>query len=70
VRRLQAGGYTNLLLRSRAELDLAGPGAVLAFLAEQKPDYIFIAAAKVGGIQANNTYRAEFIYQNLRSRTT
>ncbi len=50
VRRLQAGGYTNLLTRTHAELDLLNQPAVLAFLAEQKPDYIFIAAAKVGGI--------------------
>ncbi len=55
----------NLLLRSHAELDLLDQRAVHAFLAEQQPDYIFIAAAKVGGIQANNQYRADFIYQNL-----
>jgi GDP-L-fucose synthase len=65
VRRLQAGGYTNLLARTHAELDLTDQRAVHAFLAEQRPDFIFIAAAKVGGIQANNTYRAEFLYQNL-----
>jgi GDP-L-fucose synthase len=65
VRRLQAGGYDNLLLRSRAELDLLDQRAVHAFLAEQRPDYVFIAAAKVGGIQANNQYRADFLYQNL-----
>jgi GDP-L-fucose synthase len=65
VRRLQAGGYTNLLTRSRAELDLLDQRAVQAFLAEEKPDYIFIAAARVGGIQANNIHRADFIYQNL-----
>ena len=65
VRRLQAGGYENLLLRSRSELDLLDQRAVQAFLAEQRPDYIFIAAAKVGGIQANNQYRADFLYQNL-----
>jgi GDP-L-fucose synthase len=65
VRRLQAGGYDNLLLHSRAELDLLDQRAVHAFLAEQRPDYIFIAAAKVGGIQANNQYRADFLYQNL-----
>ena len=65
VRRLQAGGYTNLLTRTHAELDLTDQRAVHAFLAEQRPDYVFIAAAKVGGIQANNTYRAEFLYQNL-----
>ena len=65
VRRLQAGGYTNLLTRTHAELDLTEQRAVHAFLAEQRPDYLFIAAAKVGGIQANNQYRAEFLYQNL-----
>ena len=65
VRRLQAGGYDNLLLRTHAELDLLDQRAVHAFLAEQQPDYIFIAAAKVGGIQANNQYRADFLYQNL-----
>ena len=65
VRRLQAGGYTNILTRSRAELDLLDQRAVQAFLAEEKPDYIFIAAARVGGIQANNIHRADFIYQNL-----
>lgn len=65
VRRLQAGGYTNILTRTRAELDLLNQSAVQQFLQAEKPDYIFIAAAKVGGIQANNTYRADFIYQNL-----
>lgn len=65
VRRLQAGGYSNLITRTHAELDLLDQRAVHAFLAEQQPDYIFIAAAKVGGIQANNQYRADFIYQNL-----
>jgi GDP-L-fucose synthase len=65
VRRLQAGGYTDLLLRTREELDLLDQRAVHAFLAEQRPDYVFIAAAKVGGIQANDQYRAEFLYQNL-----
>jgi GDP-L-fucose synthase len=65
VRRLQAGGYTNILTRSRSELDLLDQRAVQNFLAQEKPDYIFIAAAKVGGIQANNQYRADFLYQNL-----
>ena len=65
VRRLQAGGYTNILTRSRTELDLLDQRAVQAFLAEEKPDYIFIAAARVGGFQANNIHRADFIYQNL-----
>ena len=65
VRRLQAGGYTNIITRSRQELDLLSQAAVQQFLADEQPDYIFIAAAKVGGIYANNTYRADFIYQNL-----
>jgi GDP-L-fucose synthase len=65
VRRLHAGGYTQVLTRSRAELDLLDQRAVHDALAEARPDYVFIAAAKVGGIQANNTLRAEFLYQNL-----
>jgi GDP-L-fucose synthase len=65
VRRLQAGGYDNLLLRTHAELDLLNQRAVHDYLAEQQPEYIYIAAAKVGGIQANNQYRADFLYQNL-----
>lgn len=65
VRRLQQGGYSNILTRSRSELDLLDQRAVYEFLKSKKPDYIFLAAAKVGGIQANNTYRADFIYQNL-----
>ena len=65
VRRLQAGGYTQIVTRSRAELDLLDQRAVLAFLEQERPDYIFIAAAKVGGINANNLYRADFLYQNL-----
>jgi len=65
VRRLQAGGFTNVVTRSRAELDLLDQRAVADFVGTQQPDYIFIAAAKVGGIQANNELRADFIYQNL-----
>lgn len=65
VRRLQLGGYTNLVTRSHQELDLLDQRAVFDFLQTEKPDYIFLAAAKVGGIQANNSYRADFIYQNL-----
>jgi GDP-L-fucose synthase len=65
VRRLTAGGYSHLITRNRTELDLLDQRAVHAFLATEKPDYIFIAAAKVGGIQANNQYRADFLYQNL-----
>lgn len=58
-------GYTNFVLRSSSELDLRDPVAVADFFAAQKPEYVFLAAAKVGGIAANNTYRAEFIYDNL-----
>lgn len=65
VRSLQAKGYTNVLTASREQLDLLDQSAVQAFLQAEKPEYIFIAAAKVGGIHANNTYRADFIYQNL-----
>jgi GDP-L-fucose synthase len=65
ARRLEAAGYTNLLIRTHAELDLTNQSQVTQFLAREKPAYIFLAAAKVGGIHANNTYRAEFIYQNL-----
>jgi GDP-L-fucose synthase len=65
LRCLRAHGYENLLVRTRNELDLQDQGAVRAFLAEQQPDYIFAAAAKVGGIQANNVQRAEFIHDNL-----
>jgi len=65
VRRLQALGYRNLLTRTHSELNLLDQSSVNAFLEQEKPDYIFLAAGRVGGIQANNTYRAEFIYQNL-----
>ena len=65
ARRLASAGYTNLLTRSRGELDLLDQRAVHDFLSQEQPDYIFIAAAKVGGIQANNQYRADFLYENL-----
>ena len=65
VRRLQAAGYGNLLTRTHGELDLIDQRAVNDFLAHEKPDYIFMAAARVGGIQANDQYRADFLYQNL-----
>ena len=65
VRRLQAGGYQNIITRTRAELDLTNQAAMRVFMEAEKPEYIFLAAGKVGGIQANNTYRAEFFYQNL-----
>ena len=65
VRKLKADAYTNILTRTHAELDLTRQAEVEAFLKAEKPHYLFIAAAKVGGIHANNTYRADFIYQNL-----
>ncbi|SDW86544.1 GDP-L-fucose synthase [Hydrobacter penzbergensis] len=65
VRKLEAEGYDNLLLRTSKELDLRNQQAVNDFFAKEKPNYVFLAAAKVGGIAANNTYRAEFIYENL-----
>jgi len=65
VRRLQSGGYANLVTRTHAELDLLDQAAVHRFMVEERPDYVFIAAARVGGIQANNLYRADFLYQNL-----
>lgn len=64
-RKLQAEGYSNLLLKTSKELDLRNQQAVFDFFATEKPDYVFLAAAKVGGIVANNTYRADFIYENL-----
>lgn len=65
VRQLNARGYTHILTRSREELDLTNQTAVNFFFETEKPDYVFLAAAKVGGIFANNTYRGEFIYQNM-----
>lgn len=65
VRRLQSGGYTNVVTAGRAELDLLDQRAVAEFMQQHRPDYTFVAAAKVGGIQANNIYRADFLYQNL-----
>lgn len=65
VRNLQSKGYTNIITRTRSELDLLEQQAVHNFLKAEQPDYIFLAAAKVGGIHANNTYRADFIYENL-----
>ena len=69
VKNLQSKGYTNLLLRTHAELDLTHQAAVEAFFAEEKPEYVFLAAARVGGILANNTYPAEFIRDNLAIQT-
>ena len=65
VRKLQSEGYTNIITRTSKELDLRDQAAVNEFFAKQQPEYVFVAAAKVGGILANNTYRAEFLYDNL-----
>jgi GDP-L-fucose synthase len=65
VRQLQAKGFTNIVTRTHAELDLTNQQAVQNFFQEEKPEQVYLAAAKVGGIHANNTYPAEFIYQNL-----
>jgi len=65
VRRLQAEGYSNLLTRTHAQLDLLDQQAVNDFFEKEKPEYVFLAAAKVGGIGANSTYPADFIYQNM-----
>lgn len=69
MRQLQARGYSNLIIRTHAELDLTDQQAVQAFFAKEKPEYVLLAAAKVGGIYANNTYPAEFIHQNLAIQT-
>ncbi|MEJ7692828.1 GDP-L-fucose synthase [Daejeonella sp.] len=65
VRKLHGQGYTNLVKRRSTELDLRNQKDVAAFFKEEKPEYVFLAAAKVGGIIANNTYRADFLYENL-----
>ncbi|HOY70142.1 MAG TPA: GDP-L-fucose synthase [Methylotenera sp.] len=65
VRNLQAKGFGNIVTRTHAEMDLTNQQAVAEFFAHEKPEYVFLAAAKVGGIHANNTYPAEFIYDNL-----
>lgn len=64
-RGLQAKGFTNIITRSSKELDLRNQAAVARFFETEKPEYVFLAAAKVGGILANNTYRADFLYENL-----
>ncbi|MCF8253226.1 MAG: GDP-L-fucose synthase [Bacteroidia bacterium] len=64
-RKLVKEGFTNLLVRTSKELNLTNQADVAAFFAQEKPDYVFMAAAKVGGISANNTYRADFIYENM-----
>ena len=65
-RGLLALGYTNIIVRSSDELDLTDTAATEKFFEAEKPEYVFLAAAKVGGMMANNTYRADFIYDNLR----
>lgn len=65
VRKLQQSGFSNIITRSSKELDLKDQHAVAAFFAREKPEFVFLAAAKVGGIVANNTYRADFIYENI-----
>jgi len=69
MRNLRQRGYQNLPTRTHAELDLTDQAAVEAFFAAEKPDYVFLAAARVGGIHANNTYPAEFIRDNLAIQT-
>lgn len=65
VRKLKAEGYENFVFRSSGQLDLRDQASVTRFFAEEKPDYVFLAAAKVGGIYSNNKYRADFLYDNL-----
>lgn len=69
VRRLQADGHSNLLVRTHAELDLCSQAAVNAFFETERPEYVFLAAAKVGGIHANDVYAADFIRENLLMQT-
>lgn len=69
LRRLKAGGYTKIIFRTSSELDLKRQSEVEQFFLDNKPDTVFLAAAKVGGIYANNTYRAQFIYENLAIQT-
>lgn len=68
-RYLRNAGFTHIITRTSSELDLRNQQAVAQFFATEKPEYVFLAAAKVGGIQANNTYRAEFLYNNLMIET-
>ena len=65
VRQLESRGFTNLLMRTHKELDLTNQAQVQYFFKQEKPDYVILAAGKVGGIHANNTYPADFIYQNI-----
>lgn len=70
VRRLQSAGYENLVLRTRSELDLTDAAATREFFEEERPEYVFLAAAKVGGILANDSYPADFIRENLSIQTS
>jgi GDP-L-fucose synthase len=70
MRRLQAAGYRNLLTRTHAELDLTEQAAVRAFFERERPDHVFLAAARVGGIVANDTYPAEFLRENLEIQSS
>ncbi|HBM34833.1 NAD-dependent epimerase/dehydratase family protein, partial [Sulfuricurvum sp.] len=65
IKNLHFKGYSNIMTRTHSELDLTSQQAVSDFFLAEKPEYVFLAAAKVGGIVANNTYRGEFIYDNL-----
>src|SRR6185437_15007124 len=65
VRRLRALGHDDIVTRTRSELDLLDQRSVFSFLAQERPGYVFVAAGKVGGVQANNSLRAQFIYENL-----
>jgi GDP-L-fucose synthase len=65
VRKLKNEGYNRIITRTSSELDLRNQDAVESFFRREQPDYVFLAAAKVGGIHANNTFRAEFIYDNM-----
>ena len=69
VRELEKQGYTNIITRTHAELDLISQEAVADFFAAEKPEYVFLAAAKVGGIGANSTYPADFVYENIMIQT-
>ena len=69
MRQLQAKGYNNIITRTHAELDLTNQKSVEVFFISEKPEYVILAAAKVGGIQANNSYPAEFIHLNLQIQT-
>ena len=62
-------GYSNLIYKTHSELDLINQQKVMTFFLEEQPEYVILAAAKVGGIKANNTYRADFIYENLMIQT-